>query len=80
MYYYQYYGSWGGWDIDTDDRTKTIYILKQLQNRQMWAGKKVHECIENTLKNIQDGLKVNEEEAIEDTLDVMRKDFKSSKA
>ena len=78
MYYYQYYGSWGGWNDDADDKTRTVYILKQLQNRQMWAGKKVHECIEKTLKNIQDGIKMNEEAAIEDTLDVMRKEFKSS--
>ena len=80
MYYYQYYGSWGGWNDDADDRTRTIYVLKQLQNRQMWAGEKAHECIEITLKKIQDGIKVNEEVAIEDTLNVMRKEFKSSRA
>ncbi|MBA7490478.1 hypothetical protein ES702_01016 [subsurface metagenome] len=78
MYYYQYYGSWGGWNDDADDITRTVYMLKQLQNRQMWAGKKVHECIEKTLKKIQDGINVNNEESIEDTLNVMRKEFKSS--
>lgn len=79
MYYFQYYGSWGGWDIDADNRTRMIYILKQLQNRQMWAGNKEHECIEKTLRKIQDGLWVNEGESIEDILDIMRKEFKSSK-
>ena len=72
MYYFQYYGSWGGWEIDTDDRTRMIYILKQLQNRQMWAGSKVHECIENTIKTIKDGQKsVNVGHSINKTLDTI---------
>lgn len=79
MYYFQYYGFWGGWDFASDKRTRTIYILKQLQNRQMWAGKKVHECIEKTLRKVQGGLRVNEGESIEYILDIMRKEFKSSK-
>lgn len=80
MYYFQYYGSWGGWEIDADDRTRMIYILKKLQNRQMWAGKKVHECIENTIKTIKDGHKsVNVGHSINKTLDTMRREFRSSK-
>ena len=55
MYYFQYYGYWGGWEIDADDRTRMIYILKKLQNRQMWAESKVHECIESTLNEIKTG-------------------------
>ena len=80
MYYFQYYGSWGGWEIDADDRTRMIYILKQLQNRQMWAGKKVHECIENVIIEIQKGYeKIDVSKKIEETLDQMRKEFLSSK-
>ena len=80
MYYFQYYGSWGGWEIDADDRTRMIYILKQLQNRQMWAGKKVHECIENVIMEIQEGIKkIDVSQKMEDTLDLMRKEFLSSK-
>jgi len=80
MYYYQYYGFWGGWDFAADKRTRTIYILKQLQNRQMWAGSKVHECIENTLNEIKAGIgKIDVEQKIETTLDLMRKEFLSSK-
>jgi hypothetical protein len=80
MYYYHYYGSWGGWDIYADDKTRMMYILKQLQNRQMWAGKKVHECIEKTLNDIQDGIEVKAEKTIDDTLNIMRQEFKSSLA
>jgi len=80
MYYYQYYGFWGGWDFAADKRTRTIYILKQLQNRQMWAGNKVHECIESTLNEIKTGIeKIDSEQKIETTLDLMRKEFLSSK-
>ncbi len=79
-YFYQYYGSWGGWSFDAENRTRTIYILKQLKNRQMWAGSKVHEAIENILINLQDGIRVDENEVIEDTLCFMREEFKSSQA
>lgn len=80
MYYYQYYGFWGGWDLAADKRTRTIYILKQLQNRQMWAGSKVHECIESTLNEIKTGIeKIDSEQKIDTTLDLMRKEFLSSK-
>lgn len=80
MYYFQYYGFWGGWEIDADDRTRMIYILKKLQNRQMWAGKKVHDCIENVIMEIQEGFeKIDVSQKIEGTLDQMRKEFLSSK-
>ena len=80
MYFFQYYGSWGGWEQNADKRTRRIYILKQLQNRQMWAGSKVHECIENTLNEIKSGIgKIDLEQKIETTLDLMRKEFLSSK-
>ncbi|MDH4218781.1 MAG: PD-(D/E)XK nuclease family protein [Candidatus Aminicenantes bacterium] len=80
MYYFQYYGFWGGWDFAADKRTRTIYILKQLQNRQMWAGGKVHECIQNTLNEIKSGIgKIDIEQKIETTLNLMRKEFLSSK-
>ena len=80
MYYFQYYGFWGGWDFAADKRTRKIYILKQLQNRQMWAGSKVHECIENMLNEIKAGIgKIDIEQRIETTLNLMRKEFLSSK-
>jgi len=79
-YFYQYYGSWGGWSYDAEKKTRTIYILKQLKNRQMWAGAKVHKTIENVLKNIENGIEIDEDEVIEDTISLMREEFKSSMA
>jgi len=80
MYYFQYYGFWGGWDLASDKKTRAIYILKHLQNKQMWAGSKVHECIKNALSKIKAGIgKIDTEQKIETTLDLMRKEFLSSK-
>lgn len=80
MYYFQYYGSWGGWEADTDKKTRMIYILKQLQSRQMWAGTKVHECIELNIKKTQQGHRsVNVDKVTDKTLNIMRQEFKSSR-
>ena len=79
-YYYQYYGSWGGWSLDAADKTRIIYVLKQLKNRQMWAGTKVHEAIALALMSLQDSVRIDENKLIEDTLILMREEFKSSLA
>ena len=41
QYYFNYYGYWGGWEINAPQRVKQIYVLKQLKNRYMWSGEKV---------------------------------------
>ena len=53
QYYYNYYGYWGGWEMDAPERTRQTYILKNLKNRFMWAGEKVHDCIKHTLTNLR---------------------------
>jgi len=46
----------------------------------MWAGAKVHDCIERTLKNIQRGISVLDVDQIVDiTLNQMKKEFHSSR-
>lgn len=80
QYYFQYYGSWGGWNIDCDARTRKIYVLKQLQSRSMWAGSKVHDCIRRALENQRRGIKpMMQREAVDATLASMRKDFANSR-
>jgi hypothetical protein len=80
QYYFQYYGSWGGWKTDCDQRTREIYVLKQLQSRSMWAGSKVHDCIKRALENLRRGIKpMPEKEAIDATLASMRNDFANSR-
>ena len=49
-YYYTYYGSWGGWERNADPRVRKLYILKNLQTLDMWAGSIVHEIIAEALR------------------------------
>jgi len=79
-YYYQYYGSWGGWASDAPEDIRRIYILKQLATRQMWAGRIVHDAIEMALNVYRDGVEVPAEPFIRDAIERMRAEWKSSKA
>ena len=79
-YYYNYYGSWGGWEVVAGPQVRELYILKQLKNRQMWAGERVHDCIERTIKNLHRRIEpVTLERATEITVNMMRSDFASSR-
>lgn len=79
QYYFQYYGSWGGWELHSPERTRKMYVLKQLQSRQMWAGSKVHDCIKRALQNLRRGIEpMLEKEAIDATLALMRNDYANS--
>ncbi len=79
MYYFHYYGSWGGWKAEAGDRTRLIYILKQIQNRYMWAGRKVHEGIEKALNLVRRGESFEEKIITGCIIAEMRKEFSRSK-
>lgn len=78
-YYLNYYGYWGGWDADSDDRVQQIYLLKKLQNRHMWVGTLVHEAIERVLKYLRSGRELEEQEVIERMVNRMREEFDESR-
>jgi hypothetical protein len=81
QYWFAYYGYWNGWLENAPERTRQIYVLRNLKNRQMWGGEKVHECIQRSLYNIRRGIKVLPvDEIVSITLDQMRAEFRSSKA
>ena len=81
QYWFAYYGYWNGWLEDAPEITRQIYILKNLKNRHMWAGEKVHECIQRSLNNIRRGIKVlSLDEIVSITIDQMRAEFRSSRA
>ena len=81
QYWFSYYGYWNGWLENAAERTRQIYVLKNLRNRQMLAGEKVHQCIQRSLYNIQRGIKVLPiDEIVTITLDQMRAEFRSSKS
>jgi CRISPR/Cas system-associated exonuclease Cas4 (RecB family) len=78
-YFFHYYGSWGGWDPHAPPRTRQLYILKNLQTRAMWIGDRVHRAIHTALTALHTGgEKIAAEEAVEQLLAEMRKDFRDS--
>lgn len=80
QYYFNYYGYWGGWEKKAPARTRQIYILKNLKNRYIWAGEKVHECIKHTIENLQRGISILDvDEIVSITINKMREEFRSSR-
>ncbi|MEM7009260.1 MAG: PD-(D/E)XK nuclease family protein [Thermodesulfobacteriota bacterium] len=80
-YYYNYYGSWGGWDIErADSLTRTLYVLKNLQNRWQWKGSAVHDEIERILKElVSTGNLTPLERSIDRVTKILRDGFRSSR-
>ena len=80
QYYFQYYGSWAGWDEKAPERTRHIYVLKQLVSRQMWAGDLVHKAIERSLRNLQSRVELLScDRIVGITKNLMRNEWKSSR-
>ncbi len=80
-YYYNYYGSWGGWDKNHRDKTtRILYVLKNLQNRWQWKGSTVHHEIEKVLKElVSTGDLVSAEKSKSRVTELMRSDFRFSR-
>lgn len=81
-YYYNYYGSWGGWERDhADSLTRTLYVLKNLQTIPMWKGKSVHAEIARVLNElVAKNELINLEYSIARVSNLMRQDFRFSRA
>ncbi len=81
QYWFTHYGFWGGWEWESDARTREIYVLKQLKSRPMWVGDVVHSCIRHSLENLSRGIPVlSVDEILRITRDQMRSDFRASRA
>jgi hypothetical protein len=80
-YYYNYYGSWGGWDKNHRDKTtRILYVLKSLQNRWQWKGSTVHHEIEKVLKElVSTGDLIPFEKSKNRVTELMRSDFRFSR-
>jgi hypothetical protein len=80
-YYYNYYGSWGGWDKRNADKViRILYVLKNLQNRWQWKGSTVHHEIERILKELlSTGNFTPVTKSIERVTQMMREDFRNSR-
>jgi CRISPR/Cas system-associated exonuclease Cas4 (RecB family) len=49
-YFFQYYGSWGGWEASPGSRVRELYVLKKLSSRWQWAGSIVHDALKEMLQ------------------------------
>ncbi len=81
-YYFHYYGSWGGWEHESDPRTRRVYMLKNLKTRPMWAGLVIQEAVQSaaqTLNESEGGLFANHDAFVDDVVEGMRRDFMSSR-
>lgn len=45
QYYYQYYGSWRGWEAQADPLPRLLYRLKQMKSLDVFTGIVVHDLI-----------------------------------
>ncbi len=80
QYYFNYYGYWGGWEKGAPERTRQIYVLKNLKNRHMWAGEKIHKSIKHSLRNLRRGISILDvDQIVSITLNQMRDEFRSSR-
>ncbi|TFB10448.1 Dna2/Cas4 domain-containing protein [Candidatus Marinimicrobia bacterium MT.SAG.2] len=52
-YYLNRYGSWGGWDKNSDELTRKIYILKNQATIPMLVGDVVHQTISKILDSLK---------------------------
>jgi hypothetical protein len=81
QYWFNQYGYWGGWEPDADERTRQIYVLKQLKTRPTWVGDVVHSCIKRSLDNMSRRIPILPlDDILRITRDQMRSDFRQSRA
>lgn len=74
-YFFNYYGSWGGWEKAAPERARRLYVLKKLDNRWQWSGAIVHDAIKAALLAVRRGRAVEPERLIATAHATMRRDF-----
>lgn len=79
QYYYQYYGSWGGWERNASPEVRELYLLKKLTNRHAWSGTAVHDAIKRILSLLRDGHEVEVERIVSTVRASMRAQFRQSR-
>jgi len=79
LYYFTYYGAWGGWRGDAPALARELYLLKKLSNRFQWAGNVVHDTIREALTLARSGVMPNLERTHQQMLLRMRAEFRLSR-
>lgn len=80
LYYFTYYGAWGGWKPEAPALTRELYLLKKLSNRFQWAGNVVHETIRDALTLAKAGQSPSPERMRDQMLARMRGEFRGSRS
>lgn len=63
-YWFNYYGSWGGWDAAAAACTRQAYVEKKLTTRAQWIGTVVHHAAELGVQLARRGRMVDVEQAV----------------
>lgn len=78
QYYFQYYGSWGGWKRDAPAQAQRLYLLKRLSNLPTWAGSTVHQALYDVLVSLQRHRLPTLDESIAAAAERMREEYNRS--
>ena len=79
-YYYNYYGSWGGWSYKATPECRELYMLKKMGTRHMWMGKVVHAAVQAALDARHHEQRVVDCATLKErVLQTMRQEFRNSR-
>lgn len=79
LYWFHYYGGWGGWEQTAAPEVREAYMLKNLSSRQQWAGHVVHQQIAFALSLARGGRPPPLEILLSRAHNQMRSDFVASR-
>ena len=79
-YYYNYYVSWGGWDVKADEFSRKAYLLKNIRNIDAWIGDIVHQIIKWVLESKFSGKDITEEQARNKTKQILMATWEQSRS
>jgi hypothetical protein len=80
-YFFHYYASRNGWKENAPARARELYILKRLSNARQWAGRHVHEAIQQVINSLRRQEPLPAPQGVADAaLNAMRQEFKDSRA
>lgn len=79
-YFWNHYGSWGGWDRESEREVRLAYLLKQITGLAAWGGSIVHDVVETALHDLKWGRLVTVDELHTRARERMVRQWRESKA
>ncbi len=78
-YFWDYYGSWRGWERNASASRRTAYLLKKMTRMPMWAGDCLHEALEWWFTGKRQGAVRTAEEVSQHALSRLREGYRQSR-